>query len=257
MTYKDEILVLRSFDCKEYDRLYEVFSKNFGKKTIIAKGVRKPKAKLAGGLEPITASEVFLVEGRGFDRVTGVIIQEQFSETKKNLDKLVEAKKFFNILNKSLADKALDNEINQKIYKGVLYYLKCLEDEEIIEVSNFQIKLAILWKLIYWLGYQPGIFRCFNCGKLLTEEEECSFFIPYGVSCSCFDKGNHAGYPTQEGQNFQKTVISKSALNFLKSSLINSTKTVSDISLSVKSSKEVEKIIKLTLEYNLEKRIDI
>jgi DNA repair protein RecO (recombination protein O) len=169
MIYKDEVVILYSYDCKEYDRLYDVFSNKFGKKTIVAKGVRKPKAKLAGGLEPITSSEIFLAKGRGFDKVTGVIIRDQFPQIKKDIAKINEIRKLFFVIKKSFTDRQREGEISKKIYDLIHFYLNFLEKGDFNEKINLNIKLDIYWKIIHWMGYQPGVFQCFKCGKKIEE----------------------------------------------------------------------------------------
>ncbi|MFO7807314.1 MAG: DNA repair protein RecO [Candidatus Moraniibacteriota bacterium] len=250
MTYKDESIVLRSYDCKEYDRLYEVFSNNFGKKVVVAKGVRKPKAKLAGGLEPITASEIFLAHGRGFDKVTGVIIKDQFPGIKNDFTKINEAKKFFNNIKKIFADKSLESEVNEKAYDLIYFYLQFLEKRSFVELDNLKIKLSVYWKIINWLGYQPGIFKCFNCGKKIEELNFYSFFVPYGVSCgACLN--------IEKKDFFQEIKIDKNSLKILRLFLASSQEKVVKVSMPFGSIKKVEKVVKSTLEQIPEKRLDI
>ena len=50
MTYNSQAIILGVSDFKEYDRLYRVFLKDYGKKKIIAKGIRRFKSKLRGKL---------------------------------------------------------------------------------------------------------------------------------------------------------------------------------------------------------------
>lgn len=250
MIHKEEVIILRSYDCKEYDRLYEIFSMQSGKRTIAAKGVRKPKAKLASGLEPITNSEIFLAKGRNFDKATGVIIRNQYPSIKKDLAKINSVKNFFNAIKKMLTDKSPENEINEKIYHLILFYLDQIENNSYQETKSLKIKLAILWKIIYWMGYQPGVFRCFNCSEKITEEESYSFFVPYGVSCKACLK-------TKKDIHAQEIKIDKNSLKMLRLFLKQSVNQTSKISLSIESLKRIERTVKLTLEQITEKRIDI
>lgn len=50
--YKTNAIILKRVDIFEADRLYHIYTENFGKIRTIAGGVRKINAKLAGHLEP-------------------------------------------------------------------------------------------------------------------------------------------------------------------------------------------------------------
>ena len=97
-SYKTEAIILKSYDMRLYDRLYVVFSREKGLMKVVGIGTRRPKAKLAPGLEPLTKSELFLVECKKLDKVTGVIIHDQFLEIRKRLEVLVSAKRVFAVL---------------------------------------------------------------------------------------------------------------------------------------------------------------
>ena len=53
-------IVLRRTDFGEADRILTLLTPE-GKKTAIARGVRKPKSKLAGGIELFSLNEVVLI----------------------------------------------------------------------------------------------------------------------------------------------------------------------------------------------------
>lgn len=57
-------IVLRRTDFGEADRII-VLATPLGKRTVLARGVRKPRSKLAGGIELLSESEVVLRHGKG------------------------------------------------------------------------------------------------------------------------------------------------------------------------------------------------
>lgn len=57
-------IVLRRTDFGEADRIV-VLSTPLGRRTVLAKGVRKPRSKLAGGIELLSETEVVLRHGKG------------------------------------------------------------------------------------------------------------------------------------------------------------------------------------------------
>ena len=57
-------IVLRRTDYGESDRILQLITPN-GKRSAIARGVRKPRSKLAGGIELLAESDVLLRAGKG------------------------------------------------------------------------------------------------------------------------------------------------------------------------------------------------
>ncbi len=183
MIYKTKAIIISSTEVKEFDRFYGIISADHGKKQIIAKGVRKVTAKLACGLEPITYSEIFLAEGRSFDRVTGVIIHNQFNGIKKDLAKIKEVRKFFKIIDWLLIEKSLEEKENKELFESLIFYLKLVDKEKTDNLKLLVVKFAILWRIIHWLGFQPQIFCCANCSEKLKEQNFYQMILPSGIVC--------------------------------------------------------------------------
>lgn len=188
-TYKTEAIILRSCEVREYDRVYTIFSKEKGKMVVLGIGTRKPKAKLASGLEPITKSELFCVKGRAWDRVAGVIIDKQYRGIKESLEALIEVKKVFRILEDLLAQ----DEPNVEIFESLDFYLKNIDGDLVFKRKNSisMAALSVVWKTICNAGYEPQLFQCVSCSKRLSKQDKYIFQIPEGVVCnSCKIKDN-------------------------------------------------------------------
>lgn len=110
--------VLRRTNYSEADRILNLITPE-GKVSAIAKGVRKPKSKLAGGVEMFTLSEVNLHFGKGeMATLTGASMRKfhmgilkDFSKMEKasgflkevnRASEMVDSKEFFEILDKCL-----------------------------------------------------------------------------------------------------------------------------------------------------------
>ncbi|HET9411546.1 MAG TPA: DNA repair protein RecO [Candidatus Saccharimonadales bacterium] len=63
--FSTQAIILRRTNYGEADRVLSLLTPERGKISAIAKGVRKPKSKLAGGLELFALCEITLIEGRG------------------------------------------------------------------------------------------------------------------------------------------------------------------------------------------------
>ena len=62
---KTEAVVLRSIRYGEADRILHLYSAARGRVNAIAKGVRKPRSRFGGRLEPFFRLDLVLHEGRG------------------------------------------------------------------------------------------------------------------------------------------------------------------------------------------------
>lgn len=63
-TYRTQAIVLRRTNYGEADRVLQLLTTD-GRRSVMARGVRKEKSKLAGGIELFAVSDVVLGEGKG------------------------------------------------------------------------------------------------------------------------------------------------------------------------------------------------
>ena len=195
--YKIEGIVLAAYAVGEVDRIYLIFSREYGKLRIIGKGTRKITAKLASGLEPLTFSEFFLVQGRQLDRIKGVIIIDQFQEIRKNLEKLEQALRVLNLLTIALPER----EPSQALYQQLFQYLEQLKKIKPYRARQLEIlRLAQAWKIIRQTGFQPEVFICCSCGKKIQLGDRFVLKIPDGLFCS------HCAAADSKGQQLKVSV---------------------------------------------------
>jgi DNA repair protein RecO (recombination protein O) len=135
-------IILRRIDYGEADRIITLLSSDYGKIRVMAKGVRKQKSKMAGGIELFSVSEIHFIKGRGdIDTLVstrlikhyGVIVTD-LSRTEaayhflKVIDKTVEdasGSEYFGLLNESLA--ALDNKQIPQLITELSFMMRMLE----------------------------------------------------------------------------------------------------------------------------------
>ncbi len=78
MEIKTDAVVLRTVEYQENDKILTLFSPALGRITAGAKGVKKPKAKLAFAAQPFCFAEYVLAERGGRYTVTGAYLHESF-----------------------------------------------------------------------------------------------------------------------------------------------------------------------------------
>ncbi len=82
MTERTLAFTLNYTSSGENDRLYTIYTEQFGKLKLLAKGGRAIKSKLVAHLEPPILADVLVARGRLIDRVAGAMAIRDFSKIK-------------------------------------------------------------------------------------------------------------------------------------------------------------------------------
>lgn len=83
--YKVEAIILKRINIGEADRILTVFSKQYGKLRVIAKGIRRITSRRAPHLEVFSRVAIMLHRAKNLDIVTEADIIEGYQELRKNL----------------------------------------------------------------------------------------------------------------------------------------------------------------------------
>src|SRR5437773_4085006 len=89
--YKSEALIIKRINLGEADKILTIFTPNFGKLRVVAKGVRKVTSRLAGHVELFTRSQMLLAKGRNLDIVTQSEIVDAYRSMHDELSRLARA----------------------------------------------------------------------------------------------------------------------------------------------------------------------
>jgi len=76
--YRTEGFILKKIDRGEADRIFTVYTRDFGKLDLLAKAERKIKSKLRGGLELFYLSDIEFIQGKTHKTLTDTILVENF-----------------------------------------------------------------------------------------------------------------------------------------------------------------------------------
>src|SRR5438105_13293621 len=100
-------IVLARTDYGEADRILTFLTPDHGKVKAIAKGVRKIKSKLAGGIELFSVSDISLVIGRGeLNTLTSTRLIKHYGNIVKDLNHSNTGYEFMRLLDKNTEDQA-------------------------------------------------------------------------------------------------------------------------------------------------------
>jgi len=147
---KTEGIILKKAGLNEVDQLLIVYTKEFGKVNILAKGVRKLESKLRYSIEPISYVQLILVEGKTFPILKDAVLKNQFLKIKKNLKPLKIIKQIADFIDEAIAGEEKDEEI----WKLILTTFKSIDVENDPAAAG-HIKEDFQKNLIRLLGYDP------------------------------------------------------------------------------------------------------
>lgn len=184
--YRGKGFILKETERGEADKVLTVFSRDFGRIEVLAKAVRKMQSKLRGNVPLFSISEIGFINGRSYKTLTDAALLSDFSNLKKNLEKLEIAYGIVDVFVRLVQPPQRDKRI-WDLLKEVFSHLNSrqLSVEALPIIHSY-----FLWRLLAILGYQPELYFCLDCRKRL-EQENLGFSAKGGVICeSCRRKNN-------------------------------------------------------------------
>jgi DNA repair protein RecO (recombination protein O) len=163
--YKTEGIVLRSMDLGEADRVLTVLTPHLGKLRIIAKGIRRPRSRLGGGLEPFSDVHLVLAAGRTFDVVTQVALEDPHLGLRNDLHSTAAA--WYLV---ELADRFCEGASDSHAAFLLLAQGLAALDAEPGEVGREVIARWFELALLDAMGFRPELTRCLECGAEIGPE---------------------------------------------------------------------------------------
>ena len=103
--YTTKAIVLNRVDYGEADRIITMLTPDQGKISVLARGVRKPKSKLAGGIELFSVNEVTVLAGRGeVHTLISARLSKYYDQIVKDLERTTAGYEFIKIMNRATED---------------------------------------------------------------------------------------------------------------------------------------------------------
>ncbi|MBI3624463.1 DNA repair protein RecO [Candidatus Saccharibacteria bacterium] len=173
-------IVLGRIDFQEADRILTVLTPDYGKITAMARGVRKVKSKLAGGIELFSVSHITFIPGKGeIDTLISTRLQSHFGTIVKNLDRTMLGYELLKRINK-LTEAAAGPEYFDLLANA----LEGLNDEQL---SNDLLDFWFNMQLLKITGHSPNL-------RTDTKEQPLSLHGTYE-----FDYDKMAFQETEQG----------------------------------------------------------
>jgi DNA repair protein RecO len=171
-------IVLARTNYGEADRIITVLTPDHGKLRLMARGVRKPKSKLAGGIELFSVSDLSYIEGRGeIGTLTSSRLRRHFGHIVKDIERVQLGYDLIKMLNRATEDEP-ETE-----------YFTLLEQTFTALNEQTDLNLIQTWfqaQLLKLAGHSPNL-QTGTGGQKLTETQTYNFDLD---AMSFAEKGN-------------------------------------------------------------------
>lgn len=152
--YTTPAIVIESFDQGEHDRVYKLFTREFGMVMAHAKSVRKLESKLRAHILPRSLSLVTLVQGREVWRLVGAEEKEKMGDMIYDVSQIIRRFIRGEGTHKALYDRLMDffmveKTLDRQKSRLLIYYIILVElgyaDAKVIGAKD--IKEYIKWNV--------------------------------------------------------------------------------------------------------------
>ena len=150
-------LVLRVTAYNDYDALLTVLSRDQGKLTLKARGLRRKNSPLAAPCQLLAYAEFTLFEYRGMYTINEAHSMELFQPLRKDLQKLSLATYFAQVA-ELISQEDMPNPDLLSLLLNSLYAMSSLGLPETQVKAAFELRCACL------AGYTPDLYGCHMCG---------------------------------------------------------------------------------------------
>lgn len=158
---KTKAIVLGRKDLHDYDSLIFCYSLDFGRINLVAKGLKKSGAKLAGHLEPFNLIDLMIIKGRQQDYVGSAIAENSFLNIKSDYDRLDLAGQAFRFLQELI----FTNQADFNIFLIIRDFLSGLDEVQGERKKGEPLLTAFKLKLLKLLGYDFNLKDCSRCRR--------------------------------------------------------------------------------------------
>jgi len=238
-TYTTEGLVLKTIDYQEADRILTVFTKDRGKISALAKGVRRPESRKGGNVDQLNYVLISLAEGRDLHIVTEVEALSSYLRLKEELTLAV-----LGYYIAELVDRFLDQgQNNYRIFRAAVMTLSRLDRRSILPRKMLALRCFEL-QLLEEMGYRPQLRTCVLCGNSVRGDSYLFHAQHGGVLCPNCARRNQGGID-----------ISSRAFSLLKDIQSLSWPDLKRLRGYEKDLEEVTGLLKYYLEWLLERKL--
>ena len=196
--YQTQAIVLSRFDLGEADRVVTLLTPHDGKLKAIAKGVRRPRSRIGGTVEPFAELHLVLVRARTFDVITQASVGEAWLSLRERLESTATAWYLGELAERAVEERAAAYPVYALLHRAYQLLDDGMAPDRVARWYEFGLADA--------LGMRPEVDRCVECDRVL-EATDAFRWVPLlgGIVCD-----RHAAPPAEQSS------LSLAALKLLR-----------------------------------------
>lgn len=236
-----QALIIKRHDWREHDSRVVLYTKRFGKVSLVARGVKKIKSKIAAHVEPLSLADIMILKGKVFDYLGSSLITKSHLNIKSDLNALYFAGRSLGVFDNLVKEGVPDEEL----FDFLIYYFDFLDNlasgglkkeagEDFFSYFIFQI-LAIL-------GYKPELYHCLSCKRKIEPTGNSFNFRLGGLICPhCLGDNKQRFNPNEI------SAISADCIKIIR--IFSEKKAYQNIRISHNLAKEISRLAKVYLDF--------
>ena len=191
--YGTEGFVFKKEDRFDADRIFSVFTKDFGRVEVFGKAIRKIASKLKGNIEIFCFSELSFIQGKNKKILTDSALISKFSNLTKNPEKFLLAMRISEAIDSFIKNEQED----RKIWSLLIDTFEKLNHYTPRDNDQSLIYYYFIWNFVSALGYEPGLSMCAVCGNKLSPYNLYFSYKEGGVICGVCSVAKKDGIKTK------------------------------------------------------------
>ena len=235
--YPTSAIALKRMDYGEADRIITVFTPEYGKFRLLAKGVRRASSRMAGHLELFSHAHLMLAKGRDLDLATQASTVEAFREVREDLVKTSQAYHMAELIDSLLEDRDVHAELFTLFRNALAALAEGALSPEMV-ARHFELHF------LSSIGFQPQLTACLACRAAIKPGANGYSTALGGVLC-----------PTCAIREPTSAPIPVDVLKLLR--YVQRTGEVRDVALRVPPAilSDAERVLRRQIEFVLERRL--
>lgn len=162
--YHTDAIVLSRFELGEADRVLTLLTPHEGKLKAIAKGVRRPRSRLGGAVEPFAELQLVLVRARTFDVISQASVGHAWLSLRERLESTATAWYLAELAERAVEERAFAYPVYALLRRAYQLLDDGMAPGRVARWYEFGLADA--------LGMRPEVERCVECDRVLEQDEE-------------------------------------------------------------------------------------
>lgn len=171
-------IVLRRFKLGESDMIVRVLTREHGKRSVVAKGVRRTTSRIGARVEPLTCARFLLHRGRNMDTIKQVEIERSFQVLRDDLELFAYGQAMAELVDSITEEHGPRQELFRLLHSALLgleeeplraRFTKAFFQSRVMETSGLGLRVGDCVSCNRKLEGYAGVFSL-GLGGLMCEE---------------------------------------------------------------------------------------